>query len=424
MEVTEVRTDELMRKAAPYNPRQISDHDLEALRRSLRFFGTVEPIVVNRRSDRIVGGHQRVKAALAEEIETLPVVYVDLDEPSERQLNLALNRIHGEWDEEKLATLLQELSTSGADLSLTGFESGELDALLASLELPAGSPDPDEIPPIPEAPKARTGDLIVLGAHRLLCGDARNAGDVKRLLGDELPKLLLTDPPYGVGYDARWRDGMDRNDLAKAEPTNANYMRSEAHRATGIEGDTKADWSDAFELVPSLEYGYIWHASRHQLEVETGLRRIGWEVAQQIIWVKPVLILSRQHYHWRHEPCLYARRAERGSPVPWYGSRDQSTVWEIASPKQVMAAHEPEDDKVNHPTQKPVLLYSTPLTNHMQRGECFYEPFCGSGTALIAAEMNGRRCLAMEIDPIFIDVAVQRWQEYTGRKAEGWRGND
>ena len=424
METVDVPTTRLAAMGSEYNPRQISEHDLAALRRSIKTWGVVEPVVCNRRTGHVVGGHQRIRAAEAEGISELPVYWVDLDEISERQLNLALNRISGEWDDAKLAELLQELSTNGADLSLTGFESGELDALLASLELPPGSPDPDEVPPTPEAPKARTGDLIVLGSHRLLCGDCRNADDVKRLLGGESPKLLLTDPPYGVEYDARWRDGMERNDLAKAEPTNANYMRSEAHRATGIEGDTKADWSDAFELVPSLDYGYIWHASRHQLEVEAGLRRIGWEVAQQIIWAKPVLILSRQHYHWRHEPCLYARRVERDGPVPWYGSRDQTTVWEIASPKQVMAAHEPEDEKVNHPTQKPVLLYSTPLTNHTRRGESFYEPFCGSGTALIAAEMNGRVCLAMEIDPIFIDVAVQRWEAFTGKKASGWRGNE
>jgi DNA modification methylase len=316
------------------------------------------------------------------------------------------------------------LSSNGADLSLTGFESSEIDALLASMESPEGSPDADDIPIAPKTPKARTGDLIQIGEHRLICGDARNPDDVRRLLADDAPKLLVTDPPYGVEYDARWRDGMERNDLAKAESTNANYMRSEAHRATGIVGDTKADWSDAFELVPSLDFGYVWHASRHQSEVEAGLRRIGWEIAQQIIWVKPVLILSRQHYHWRHEPCFYARRIDRESPVPWYAPRDQTTVWEAASPKQIMATHEPEDAKADHPCQKPAALYSTPIINHTKRGECLYDPFAGSGTAIIAAEMSGRRCLAIEIDPIFVDVAVQRWQEFTGKRAVGWAGNE
>jgi DNA modification methylase len=424
METIDVPTRDLVEMGSPYNPRLMPADEMVALRGSLRTWGVVEPVVANRRSGRVVGGHQRILAAEAEGIESLPVTFVDLDDVNERLLNVALNRIGGTWDEEKLAALLQELSSNGADLSLTGFESSEIDALLASMESPEGSPDADEIPDAPKAPRARTGDLIHLGEHRLLCGDATNPDDVRRLLGGDEPKLLVTDPPYGVEYDARWRDGMERNDLAKAEPTNANYMRSEVHRATGIVGDTKADWSDAFELVPSLDFGYVWHASRHQLEVEAGLRRIGWEIAQQIIWVKPVLILSRQHYHWRHEPCFYARRIDRDSPVPWYAPRDQTTVWEAASPKQIMATHEPEDAKADHPCQKPAALYSIPIINHTKRGECLYDPFAGSGTAIIAAEMSGRRCLAMEIDPIFVDVTVERWQSFTGKRAVGWTGNE
>src|SRR3990172_7687318 len=176
METVDVPTRDLAEMAAPYNPRTISEHDLEALRRSLRFFGTVEPIVVNRQSDRIVGGHKRVKAAQAEGIQTLPVVYVDLDDPSEKQLNLALNRISGEFDVEKLAELLKELEAQGADLDLTGFTTVEIDELLrGGVDVPAeGLTDPDSIPEPPDEPKTHAGDLIILGRHRLPCGDRAN----------------------------------------------------------------------------------------------------------------------------------------------------------------------------------------------------------------------------------------------------------
>jgi hypothetical protein len=222
VEVVNLATADLMQKAAPYNPRQIGDHDLEALRRSMRFFGTVEPIVVNRRSDRIVGGHQRVKAALAEGIHELPVVYVDLDEPSERQLNLALNRIHGEWDMEKLEEVLRELETLGADLDLTGFTQLEIDELLKGADEPIdGLTDPDALPEPPDDPKTQPGDLIVLGDHRLLCGDSANADDVARLLGGARIQLVNCDPPYGVNVEPR-----SNNAIAAGLNTKGNRLDS------------------------------------------------------------------------------------------------------------------------------------------------------------------------------------------------------
>src|SRR5437867_3943028 len=204
MDVIDVPTRELAGMVAPYNPRTISDHDLEALRRSLRFFGTVEPIVVNRRSGHIVGGHQRVKAAQAEGIETLPVYYVDLDDPSEKQLNLALNRIHGEWDERMLEELLAELKAGGADLELTGFTDDEIAALLVDQEvLQEGLTDPDAIPEPPDEPATQRGDLILLGQHRLLCGVAGAANDLERLLAGNPIHLIHMDPPYNVNVEPR-----------------------------------------------------------------------------------------------------------------------------------------------------------------------------------------------------------------------------
>jgi DNA modification methylase len=188
--------------------------------------------------------------------------------------------------------------------------------------------------------------------------------------------------------------------------------RGEGHTNTAISGDTRADWSEAFELVPSLDVAYVWHASAYAIEVGQGLRRIGFELKQQIIWRKPQFALSRQHYHWQHEPCWYARRP--GSDR-FLGTRDQSTVWEAASPKMIMLGR--GEEKCDHPTQKPVALMTRPLENHLAPGELVYEPFAGSGTTLVAAEMTHTRCRAVEIDPKYCDVVVARWEALTGKKA-------
>src|SRR5664280_2650060 len=216
----------LLGMGAPYNPRRIDADQLAALGRSLRTFGAVEPVVANRRSGRIVGGHQRVKAAEAEGIETLPVVGVDRDETGEKQLNLALNRISGEWDEPALAALLEELGSAAIDL--TGFGSAEIEELIARMKREARAADPDDVPEPPVVPVAKPGDLYLLGKHRLLCGDSTNAADVARLLGEEKPFLLLTDPPYGVELDMEWRDRAGHNGLGRAQPS---YLktRQEGH---------------------------------------------------------------------------------------------------------------------------------------------------------------------------------------------------
>jgi hypothetical protein len=226
MDVVELPTSKLAGMAAPYNPRTIADHDLEALRRSLRYFGTVEPVVVNQRSGHIVGGHQRVKAALAEKIDSLPVVYVDLDDPSERQLNLALNRIHGEFDLEKLEEVLRELETMGADLDLTGFTEIEINDLLHAADEPIeGLTDPDALPEPPDDPKTQAGDLIVLGEHRLLCGDSANADDVARLLAGARIHLVNTDPPYNVRVEPR-----SNNAIAMGSGTKGNVPNAQRER--------------------------------------------------------------------------------------------------------------------------------------------------------------------------------------------------
>ncbi|HXN77541.1 MAG TPA: DNA methyltransferase [Candidatus Dormibacteraeota bacterium] len=388
---------------APYNPRTIPDEAARGLRASIRRFGLVQPIVFNSRSGHVVGGHQRIKA-LAELGKTeAQVVVVDLPEFEEKALNVTLNNpaITGEFTD-GLQAILAELAANPQ----IEFEELQLDALLdTSLD---GIIE-DEVPEPSKKPVTRTGDLWILGDNRLLCGDSTNADDVRRVLADATPRLLLTDPPYGVELDMEWRDRAGLNSLGLAEHS---YMRKEGHRNTRISGDTKADWSDAFALVPSLDTAYVWHASAFSIEVGAGLRRIGFDLKQQIIWRKPHFALSRQHYHWQHEPCWYARKRRA---LPFRGSRDQSTIWDAASPKMLMTGS--TEEKVDHPTQKPVALYVRPIKNHLKPGECFYEAFCGSGTAIVAAEQTRARCHAIELDPTFADIAVSRWQNFTGGKA-------
>jgi DNA modification methylase len=295
----------------------------------------------------------------------------------------------------------------GFGLELTGFDEQELAS--AMMQKTEGLTDPDECPPVPEAPVSKPGDLWLLGPHRLLCGSCLEQADVLRVLNGGKPTLLITDPPYGVALDMEWRDRAGLNGCGPAEPS---YMkqRIEGHTTTSISGDTIADWSPAFALVPSLAIAYVWHATSHMIEVAQGLQSIGFELRQQIIWEKTVAAISRQAYHWKHEPCWYAVR--KGQTAKWIGTKDQTTIWEAASPKQISSGS--KEQKFDHPTQKPITLMERPIKNH---DGAVYEPFGGSGTTLMAAETLGRNCYSIEIEPRFVDVIVTRWQNFTGRAA-------
>jgi DNA modification methylase len=397
--------------SAPYNPRRISDEALAGLGASVRRFGLVQPVIWNKRTGHVVGGHQRVKALAAQGVVETDVVVVDLQDVEERALNLSLNSpaISGEFTADAL-TLIDEVAASLPDLASALLFSDLRDAVEDALPRIVRDVTEDDVPPPPAIPVSKPGDLYLLGNHRLICGDSTDPAVVARVLGGAAPRLLLTDPPYGVELDMEWRDRAGLNALG---PAQASYLRGEGHRNTSISGDTRADWSAAFELVPSLDTAYVWHASAFSVEVGEGLRRIGFDLKQQIIWRKPHFALSRQHYHWQHEPCWYARKP--GS-APFLGSRDQSTIWDAASPKMLMSGS--AEEKVDHPTQKPVALYARPIQNHLEEGDVFYEPFGGSGTAVAAAEQTGRRCCAVELDPKYVDVIVARWERLSGRKAE------
>src|SRR5271165_4383009 len=394
----------------PYerNPRK-NDKAVDRMRASIRQFGFAVPILAKLDGE-VIDGHLRLKGAVAENMREVPVVPCDgWTDAQVKAFRLMVNRsvTWAEWDEAALALELQEIKESDFDLSLTGFNPGEIDSLL----LLDDEERANATPPLPETPVSRLGDLWLLGPHRVLCGDATSAESVARLLGDRKPRLMVTDPPYGIELDSEWRDRAGLNGHGPAEPS---YMkkRTKGHTETTISGDTRADWSEAFELVPSLEVAYVWHASKFTREVLDGLLRIGFIHHQQIIWNKGRTVLTRTLYWFQHEPAWFVRKKN----APWYGKAgENSTVWESPSPKFIMGSS--DEDKFDHPTQKPVELMRRPILNHLRRGELVFDPFLGSGTTLAAAELTQRVCFGMELDPKYIDVIVERWQQLSGKQA-------
>jgi DNA modification methylase len=238
----------------------------------------------------------------------------------------------------------------------------------------------------------RPSDLWQLGDHRLLCGDSTSADDVVRLLDGVRPHLLVSDPPYGVQYAPGWRNEAGVSSTA---------------RTGAVRNDDRADWREAWALFPG-DVAYVWHAGIHGKTVADSLESCGFAIRAQLIWVKTRFVLSRGHYHWRHEPCFYAVRD--GGKSRWQGARDQSTVWEIAT-------NTDDDMATVHGTQKPMECMLRPILNNSARGDTVYEPFAGSGTTFIAAEKSDRRCVGIEIEPRYCDVIIERWQNVTSKRA-------
>jgi len=392
----------------PRNPRK-NDGAVERMCESIRQFGFKIPVLA-RGDGEIVDGHLRLKAARKLGITEIPVILCDEWTAAQvKAFRLMVNRsvTWADWDEELLALELQEIQESDFDLSLTGFDPGEIDGLLALED----DEKANAAPPLPETPVSRPDDLWSLGPHRVLCADATSAEVVARLLGERRPRLMVTDPPYGIELDSEWRDRAGLNGCGAAEPS---YMkkRTKGHTETTISGDTRADWSEAFAMVPSIEAAYVWHASKYTREVLDGLLRIGFLYHQQIIWNKGRTVLTRTLYWFQHEPCWFVRKKN----ALWFGKAgENSTIWDSPSPKFIMGGA--DEEKYDHPTQKPIELIRRPILNHLRRGELVYDPFLGSGTTLAAAELTERVCYGIELDPKYVDVIIQRWQQLTGKEA-------
>jgi DNA modification methylase len=389
------------------NPRK-NDAAVDQMCGSIREFGFKIPCLV-RGDGEVIDGHLRLKAARKLGMTDIPVILCDEWTPAQvKAFRIMVNRsaTWADWDEELLKIELLDLQASDYDLALTGFDTKEIDDLILD-----DTPDEDAAPPLPPVPVTKPGDLWLCGPHRVLCRDATDPEAVSRLLGEHKPFLMVTDPPYGIELDSEWRDRAGLNGRGPAEPSYLKH-RSKGHRETSISGDTRADWSHAFALVPSLAAAYVWHASKFTREVLDGLLGIGFLHHQQIIWDKGRAVLTRTLYWFQHEPCWFVRKKN----APWYGKAGQnSTIWESPSPKFIMGGS--DEAKFDHPTQKPVELMRKPILNHTKPGELVYDPLLGSGTTLAAAEVTGRVCYGLELDPKYADVVVERWQGLTGKQA-------
>ena len=355
----------------PYarNSRTHSDEQVAQIAASIREFGFTNPVLVD--GDKgIIAGHGRLLAARKLGLDDVPVIELShLTETQRRAYVIADNKLalNAGWDLDLLKVELGGLQTDGFDLGLVGFSGDELAGLLA--DLTDGLTDPDEVPEVPVNPVSVLGDVWLLGKHRIVCGDCTDALVVEKALNGVRPHLMVTDPPYGVEYDPEWRERAGLNGPAAAKGKVLN--------------DDKADWREAWALFPG-DVAYVWHAGLYAGVVGDSLIETGFHLRSQIIWAKSVMVMSRGDYHWQHEPCWYAVR--KGKVGQYDGGRKQTTLWQIEKPRK---------SETGHGTQKPVECMKRPIENNSSPGQAVYEPFSGSGTTIIAAEMTGRSCHAI-----------------------------
>lgn len=378
---------------ADYNPRRISNEAKQGLSKSIERYGLVQEIVVNSRSGNIVGGHQRVTVLKESGVTEVPVVWVDLDEAEEKALNITLNnpKIAGEYDD-SLTELLQSIRT---DVGVA-FDDLRLDDLLPA-SARTGLTDPDDVPSVDKDVKTKTGDLWVLGDHRLLCGDSTSIEDMKRLADGKVVDMWLTDPPYNVAYEGGTKEKLTIKNDEMGDDQFRQFLRDAYTAADTV-------------MKPGAVF-YIWHADSEGYNFRGAARDAGWTVRQCLIWKKSSLVMGRQDYHWKHEPCLYGWK--EGAAHLWTSDRRQTTVLEFDKPSR----------NGEHPTMKPVALFEYQMMNSTNKGDIVLDSFGGSGTTMIAAEKNGRKAMLMELDPHYCDVIVSRWESFTGKKAVLHRGN-
>ena len=380
--------------------RTITDESLGYLGASMQQLGVTDEISVNRRTGHVISGHQRLKILAADGHQNIRVKVYDVSPQLEDAMFWEANnpKAAGTYTPEAPEVLLElkdELGDAYADLGL-----GALEVSLSEDEAPHRDDyhtHPDHIPAQPLETDVKLGELYLLGNHRLVCGDATDARHVHLLLGLEIPFMLVTDPPYGIEYEPNWR----------ADASEAGYLdRGGTRRSLPVPNDDRADWTPAWRLFAG-DVAYVWHASLRAHEVRQSLQAAGFDIRAQIVWAKTHFPIGRGHYHWRHELLWYAVRQK--ATARWCGDRTQSTVWNIGLDESVPGAHS---------TQKPVECMIRPIQNHGQPGDGIYDPFVGTGTTIIACQMAGRRCFAMDINPQFVQICINRWEAFTGLKAE------
>ena len=435
---------------APYNPRkdlQPGDPEYEKLKRSIQEFGLVDPLVWNERTGNLVGGHQRLKIMQEMGETEAHVSVVDLDDEREKALNIALNKISGDWNLPLLKDLLEELDAGVLDVEITGFDIDEIEGLMTQFHDPNKVKE-DEAPPPPEEPITKPGDLWLLGRHRLLCGDATIITDVERLMGGKKADMVFTDPPYNVNYGDK---ASMLNDYQKGHRNTSSIKNDNMKKDDFLRFLIDSFKSIYVALCPGGAF-YICHAESTGLEFRKAVLEAGFLLKQCIIWAKNSLVIGRQDYQWKHEPILYGWKP--GAAHKWYGGRKTSTVIEdnaqivfeenkdhvvihISHGLQQVAIKVPSyeintclDDALTtvwriekpirndvHPTMKPVNLCARAIRNSSPRGGIVLDLFGGSGSTLIACEQLNRTCYMMELDPVYCDVIIKRWENFTGQKA-------
>ena len=398
MKIETLKTGDLI----PYakNSRTHSEGQISQIAGSIREFGFTNPVLIDGENG-IIAGHGRVMAAQLLGIDKVPCIRLGhLTDTQRRAYIIADNKlaINSGWDDEMLLLEIADLQDSDFDISLLGFSDVELADILA--ETNEGETDPDEVPEAPENPTSVEGDVWILGKHRIVCGSCTDMGTVEKCLNGVKPHLMVTDPPYGVEYDPEWR-----NKAARKSPGMGN--RAIGAGAVGVVlNDDRADWTDAWALFPG-DVAYVWHAGLHTRTVIDSLESCTFKPRALIIWAKQQFAIGRGDYHHQHEPCWYVVR--KNAVGHWAGDRKQSTLWQIPKPQK---------SETGHSTQKPVECMKRPIENNSSPGQAVYEPFSGSGTTIIAGEMTGRSIHAIELNPAYVDVAVKRWQDFTGKEAK------
>lgn len=374
---------------ADYNPRKDlkpGDAEYEKLKRSIEQFGYVEPVIWNQTTGRVVGGHQRLKVLMDMGMTEVDCVVVAMDEEKEKALNIALNKISGDWDKDKLALLIADLQGADFDVSLTGFEPAEIDALFKdTLKDGVKDDDFDVGAELAQPTMTKPGDIWTLGRHRLICGDSTKAETYDLLMGSTKANLVITDPPYNVNYEGS--AGKIKNDNM-ADEAFYNFLL-----------DAYTQMHSAMADDASI---YVFHADTEGLNFRRAFADAGFYLSGCCIWKKQSLVLGRSPYQWQHEPCLYGWK--KNGKHQWYTGRKETTIWEFDKPKK----------NSDHPTMKPIPLLAYPIMNSSMSNSVVLDPFGGSGSTLIACEQTDRICRIIELDEKFCDVIVNRYIEQAG----------
>ena len=374
---------------ADYNPRKDlkpGDPEYEKLKRSIEQFGYVEPVIWNEKTGRVVGGHQRLKVLTDMGITEVDVVVVDMDTEKEKALNIALNKISGEWDTEKLALVIADLQGTDFDVSLTGFDPEELEDLFRD-DVKGGvkEDDFDVEAELKKPTFSKAGDLWMLGEHRLFCGDSTKPETFDLLMNGKKANLVVTDPPYNVDY--KGSAGKIKND-SMAEDQFEQFLLAAYQQMEAAMADDASI--------------YVFHSDSHGLAFRKAFEEAGFYLSGCCIWKKQSLVLGRSPYQWQHEPVLFGWKKK--GKHQWYTGRKESTIWEFDKPKK----------NKDHPTMKPIALVSYPIMNSTMTGCLVLDPFGGSGSTLIACEQTGRVFYTVELDEKFCDVIVRRYIEQVG----------